>query len=147
MTNFEMGDRDKFVIKEIEIIQNTITRMASNSFLIKGWALTVITGIILFELKTSHYYYVAIIPLVFFWYLDAYFLRTERLYRKLYEWVIQNRFKTDDYFLDMDSNRFYKNVPSTIRTMFDHYLLTFYGSILLIILVMITVKCFQKIGG
>ncbi len=142
-----MGDRDKFVIKEIEIIQNTITRMASNSFLIKGWALTVITGIILFELKTSHYYYVAIIPLVFFWYLDAYFLRTERLYRKLYEWVIQNRFKTDDYFLDMDSNRFYKNVPSTIRTMFDHYLLTFYGSILLIILVMITVKCFQKIGG
>ena len=32
--------------KEIDLIQNCISRMAQNSFLIKGWALTVVTVVL-----------------------------------------------------------------------------------------------------
>lgn len=37
-------DKDS-LYKEIELIQNCINRMAQNSFLIKGWALTVLAGV------------------------------------------------------------------------------------------------------
>ena len=33
-------------IKYLEMIQNVINRMAKNSFLLKGWSITLLTGII-----------------------------------------------------------------------------------------------------
>lgn len=72
--------------KEIDLIQNCITRMAQNSFLIKGWALTVITIVLALSARPIDSIYlclVLLIPLVAFWYLDAFFLHTERMYRKM----------------------------------------------------------------
>ncbi len=33
-------------LKHLEFIQNTITRMANNSFLLKGWTITVVGALI-----------------------------------------------------------------------------------------------------
>ncbi len=129
----------EFLLKEIEIIQGIINRMAYNSFLIKGWCVTLIVGTLL--LKGNKYQVlIAYIPLIVFWVLDAYFLRTERIYRKLYDWVISNRLKTDEYLFDMDTSRFEKEVDSLLRTMFWKpkgrkvpTLLLLYGSIAILV--------------
>ena len=79
---------DKEVLhKEIDLIQGCITRMAQNSFLIKGWALTIVTVVLALTEKIVDSIYlclVILIPLMGFWYLDAFFLQTERMYRKMY---------------------------------------------------------------
>ena len=97
----------EFMFKEIDIIQNIIRRMAFNSFMINGWMVTLVAVVLL--LKGSQYQiFIAYIPLLVFWFLDAYFLWQERLYRRLYNWVIQHRLETDEYLLDLDAYRFKK---------------------------------------
>lgn len=73
----------------MEMIQGIINRMANNSFLLKGWAVTLIAGIFVLADKNAEksYFLVAYIPIIVFWFLDAYYLRMERLYRKLYDRV------------------------------------------------------------
>lgn len=108
--------RDMF--EEMDMIQDIIGRMASNSFLLKGWAVTLVVGIMLLQGPGKYQVFLALIPLVAFWCLDAYFLRQERLYRKLYGWVIDHRLETDGHLFDMDTSRFEKQVDSICRTMF-----------------------------
>lgn len=120
------------LFKEISLIQEIIKRMASNSFMIKGWTITLVVATLL--LKGSTYQIlIAFIPLISFWFLDSYFLRQERLYRKLYSWVVENRLKTDEHLFDMNAKRFEGKVCSICRTMFSITLLWFYGILLILI--------------
>jgi len=121
--------------KEIGIIQDIIKRMAFNSFMIKGWAITLVVVALLLRGTEKYQVWIAFIPLLVFWFLDAYFLWQERLYRKLYEWVINNRLKTDEYLFDMNAYRFKDEVQSKFRTMFSITLGWFYGSIAILIIV------------
>lgn len=83
--------------KEIDLIQTCITRMAQNSFMLKGWYLSLVA--ILITILFGQSFKLEIIALfilvisVAFWGLDAFFLKTETLYRWKYEWVIQDRIK------------------------------------------------------
>lgn len=74
-------------IKHLEFIQATITRLGTNSFLVKGWVLTLAAG--LFALSASRLSWqiagVGMVPLLCFWYLDCFFLRQERAFRRLYD--------------------------------------------------------------
>ena len=101
-----MGSKENIkdlMIKELEIIQEIINRMANNSFIIKGWTITLVVVTLL--LKGNKYHtFIAFIPILVFWFLDAYFLRLERLYRRLYNWVKDNRLKTKD--LKKKSNQY-----------------------------------------
>jgi hypothetical protein len=78
-----MTDRHSILVKEIDLIQSVINRMANTSFLIKGWAISVM-GFIFALQSNKDIMFVAVIPIVLFWILDTYFLQQERLYRKLY---------------------------------------------------------------
>lgn len=124
----------EFMLKEIEIIQDIIKRMAFNSFMIKGWTVTLVSITLLLK-GSKHQVLIAFIPLMVFWFLDAYFLWQERLYRKLYEWVVQNRMKTDKFLFDMNAYRFKDKVQSKLRIMFSITLGWFYGSIFVLILI------------
>ncbi len=93
------------MLKEIDIIQGTIKRMAFNSFVIKGWAITLVVVALLLR-GVEYQVWIAFIPLLVFWFLDSYFLHQERLYRRLYEWVINNRLNTKEYLFDMNAYRF-----------------------------------------
>jgi len=137
----------EYMLKEIEIIQDIIKRMAFNSFMIKGWAITLVAVALLLRGTEKYQVWIAFIPLLVFWLLDAYFLWQERLYRKLYEWVINNRLKTDEYLFDMNAYRFKDEVQSKFRIMFSITLGWFYGSIaILIIIYSIFLSLVQK-GG
>jgi len=80
---------NKETMQYLEMIQEVIKRMSGNSFLLKGWAVTLVAGIFALSSKDTDklYFLVAYIPIVVFWGLDAYYLQQERLFRALYERV------------------------------------------------------------
>lgn len=124
----------EYMLKEVDLIQDIIKRMAYSSLLIKGWALTLVVVTLLLR-GTEHQVWIAFIPLMVFWFLDAYFLWQERMYRKLYEWVIGNRLNTDENLLDMNAYRFENEVQSKFRIMFSITLGWFYLSIAVLIVI------------
>jgi hypothetical protein len=129
--------------KEIDLIQACISRIAKNSFLIKGWSIT-ITGILLTVAQTTSrsppLVLTILLPLISFWYLDAYFLRLERIYRKLYEWVLNTRPNGDSsYLYDLNPHRFSNDVESIYKTMLSCSLMYYYLPIVLIIFIIIKI--------
>ena len=94
-------------IKHLEMIQNIISRMASNSFMLKGWAVTLVSGIFFLSAKDSNtlLYLVAFIPILLFWFLDSYYLQMERKYRSLYSEVIEKVDETDFNLAVAKSNK------------------------------------------
>ena len=130
----ERESQKEHMLKEIDIIQGIIQRLASNSFLIKGWTITLVVVTMLLK-GTDYQIFLALIPLIGFWCLDAYFLWQERMYRKLYEWVISKRLETDELLFDMNAYRFKSKVQSPFRIMFSITLGWFYGIIAILIII------------
>jgi len=129
--SYTRDELKEFMIKEIEIIQDIIKRMAFNSFMVKGWTVTLVAVTLLLK-GAKHQVLIAFIPLLVFWFLDAYFLWLERLYRRLYNWVIKNRLQTDEYLFDMSIDRFKYDEQPKLRIMFSITLGWFYGSIFIL---------------
>ena len=128
------NERKEFLFKEIDIVQAVIKRLANNSFLIKGWMITVVVVTLLLKC-TTNLPFLALIPLFMFWLLDAYFLKQERMYRELYKWVVENRLSSDENMLDMNADRFEKNVASIPKTMLSKTLSMFYGFVLALVII------------
>ena len=82
----------------------------------------------------TYFSIILLIPLVVFWYLDAFFLHKERCYIKLYDWVIENRLKTEEFQYNLNYRRFEKKVDSILKIMRSDTLLTFYGITALILI-------------
>jgi hypothetical protein len=126
--------------KEIDLIQGIINRMSHNSFLLKGWAITIIVAVLALSKDTlvtndlTYFSIILLIPLIVFWYLDAFFLHKEKCYIKLYDWVIENRSKTKEFQYNLNYKRFEKDVDSILKIMRSDTLLTFYGITALILL-------------
>lgn len=122
-------------LKHLEFIQNVITRMNTNSFMIKGWAITLISA--LFALAAGgtnrSYALVAYIPLPVFWALDAFFLSKERQYRDLYDHVRTLDENKIDF--NMSTKPFEKNCSLWASSAFSRTLLSFYGILFLSTLV------------
>jgi len=89
-------------IKHLEFIQAVIARLAGNSFLAKGWAMTVATAIYGFAAArlSPAIAAVGMVPVAAFWLLDAYFLRHERLYRFLYDDVRRTDIEVEPFTMD-----------------------------------------------
>ncbi len=80
-----MGEKKKIQIeeihKEIDLIQSCITRMAQNSFMVKGWFVSLYAVVLaLLPEKINLFLLCTVLIMVnlMFWYLDAFFLRTEK---------------------------------------------------------------------
>ena len=145
----EMNDNKnlkEFMLKEIDLIQDIIKRMASNSFMIKGWTITLVVATLLLK-RSKFQMFIAFIPLIAFWFLDSYFLWQERLYRKLYDWVIDNRLNTKELLFSMNANRFKGQVQSKVKIMFSETLGWFYGSIFVVVLIYLAALLLIKRGG
>jgi len=130
---FSKEELKDFMIEELKIVQDIIKRLALNSFLIKGLTITLVVATLL--LKGNKFQsLLAFIPIIVFWYLDAYFLWLERLYRRLYDWIRTNRLTSEEYLFDMNYRRFIKDEQSRLRVMFSLTLGCFYGSIFVLTL-------------
>lgn len=75
-------------IRHLEMIEAVIARMAQNSFAYKGWAITLVAAILAIAASQGmdyRYVSVGLLPAVAFWGLDGYYLRQERLFRRVYD--------------------------------------------------------------
>ena len=131
-------DRDTILHKEIDLIQSIINRMAHNSFLLKGWSVTLIALIVTLLIKEGQLNNNLFLMLLLsvegmFWALDAYYLRLERMYRKLYDWVIKNRPSGNEYLYDLNAYRFQGEVKGIIGTLLSKTLLFFYFPLFVLI--------------
>ena len=115
-------------IRHLELIQSVVSRLATNSFITKGWALTVAGAV--YGFSASHLdpwiATVGFIPTFGFWWLDSYFLRQERLFRCLYN---DARQPTTPVALFSMQIGIYKSNPIVRwpRVLFSITLLIFYG--------------------
>ena len=92
-------------IKHLELIQSVINRMASNSFLLKGWAVTLVSALFVLADKQAkpQFILIAYIPIAAFWILDGYYLSLERKFRDLYNDAIKESTKVPLMSLDTKS--------------------------------------------
>ena len=124
---------DTNILKAIEVVQGIINRIGRNSFLIKGWTITLVVITMLLK-GTDIQILIAFVPLFVFWYLDAYFLWQERMYRELYKWIITTKPIELETLFDMNAYRFESDVDSQLRIMRSKTLICFYGSVVILIL-------------
>jgi len=76
-------------LKHLEFIQGVINRLATNSFRMKGWAVILISALLVLLAREGQFDFAPIgfVPILIFWGLDGYFLRQERLFRDLYDHI------------------------------------------------------------
>lgn len=120
-------------MKHLEFIQSIINRMARNSFFLKGWSVTLIAAILALSTKdgSAALIPIAYVPAIIFWFLDAYFLRQERLYRYLYNHVRQLNEQAIDF--DLNASTYSKPQDSYFRVMFSITLRMFHGGLIMAI--------------
>ncbi len=93
-------------VKHLEFIQDCINRMAHNSFMLKGWSITIIAALFALATKDSNpeYIIIAYLPVVIFFVLDGYYLYKERLFIALYDHV--RMLNENDVDFSMDTRPF-----------------------------------------
>ena len=134
-----MADPDGAWLKHLEFIQAVITRLANNSFLMKGWALTVAGAFYGFAVKGTSWEVAAtgLMPVLVFWGLDAYFLRQERLFRGLYDQVRRRNARVEPFA--MNAAAYASGVASWRRTLVSRTLAPFYGAVFIVGIVLIAI--------
>ena len=129
-------------LKHLEFLQNVITRMNSNSFMIKGWTITLVSALFALAAKDSNINFVLVtyIPIPIFWVLDGFYISQERQYRKLYEQV---SLVTDDNAINfsMNASSFNSENRTWLCGIFSKTLIPFYGiSVVITLIVMYLIK-------
>ncbi|HRZ32807.1 MAG TPA: hypothetical protein P5335_09985 [Flavobacterium sp.] len=125
--------------KHLEFAQGVVNRMGQNSFLIKGWSVTLVSALFALAAKDANqkFVIVAYFPTLVFWLLDSYFLYQERLFRKVYDHV---RKETNTDF-SLNTKQFDKGILDWASAALSKTILLFYGIIFLtLIIVMFYLK-------
>ena len=122
-------------LKHLEFLQNIITRMNSNSFLLKGWTVTIVSALFAISKMDLDNKFLAIVYIVIitFWILDGSFLSQERQYRDLYKSVT----KIEDNQIDfsMNASDYNNGKNKWFNAMFSITLRIFYGFLILVVLI------------
>jgi hypothetical protein len=120
-----MSSTNENKIKHLEFIQLTITRMNINSFMVKGWLITLVAAIFILSEKDSNVSFLWFAPFAstLFWVLDAYFICTERKYRSLYDDVRKLNESQIDFAMDTSNyqggkNSFFRGLLSITPLLF-----------------------------
>lgn len=115
--------------------------MANNSFILKGWSVTLVTGIIALSLKSSIQYliYSAFLPAFAFWGLDAYYLRRERLFRNLYNFVrVANLKDIEPFSLSMNLTK--RKDDDLFYTFFSMPLIALHLTLIVVLTIIAIIK-------
>lgn len=125
----------------LDIIQSVIQRMASNSFALKGWAVTLVAGIFALSSKDADkmYFLIAYVPVLVFWGLDTYYLRQERLYRALYNKVRLQEESQIDFDMNTSLQELQSEKTSYCSCLFSLTELCFYFPLALLSTVIIII--------
>lgn len=104
-------------VKHLEMIQAVVARLGNDSFLVKGWTVTVSGAFIGFGVTRDDWALagLSIVPTLLFWALDTYFLRAERLFRVLYDHVRDPTYGVEPFFMGATTAAFAKQLAESER--------------------------------
>jgi hypothetical protein len=128
-------------IKHLEFIQNIITRMNSNSFILKGWTITLVSALFALAANDTNMNYVLVsyIAIPVFWILDGFYISQERQYRDLYADVAKKTQNEIDFSLD--ATEYNKGKNNWVSGILSKTLIPFYGiSIVATLIVMFLIN-------
>lgn len=125
-------------LKHLEFIQGAISRMATNSFLFKGWAITIAAGLSAFGTANTKaaLLAIALISTVMFWGLDGYYLWLERGFVDLHKKVAAKEEADIDFSMQIDKTC---ATCRWLKTCWRPHLLLFYGTLIVVDVVGIVV--------
>lgn len=123
-------------IAHLTFVQGVINRMAANSFLVKGWTIALVAALLAIaaDKMTLSYVVIILVPVLLFWWLDAFYLQQETLYRKLYEVVALKENKDIDF--SMRTEGFKSQIKSFKDIALSKSVFPFYVVILGLLIVM-----------
>ena len=112
------------------MIQNVVTRMSVNSFLLKGWSVVLVSALFALAAANSKilFLYLAVFPALAFWVLDGHFIHQERRFRDLYDRIRGLDEEQIDFSMDTKSLKNWRN--SWVVSVFSLTLLIFHGAII-----------------
>lgn len=118
-------------LKHLEFIQAVITRMATNSFLFKGWTITIAAGLSAFAAVESRtaLLVLALVSTLLFWGLDGYYLWLECCFREMYKQVAAKAEAAIDFTMTPSKP---DPVRTWLKTCKRPHLIAFYGAIIVI---------------
>jgi hypothetical protein len=132
-----MGKKEK----HLEMILRIVERLTTNSFLLKGWSVVLVSALFALAAKDAKlvFVYLCYFPAFAFWGLDGFFLWQERLYRQLYDKVRAQREEDVDFSMDTSSVR--GVTKPWVEACLSKTLLAFHGTVMgTIILVMFLMR-------
>lgn len=129
-------------LKHLDMLQAIVTRMAQNSFLIKGWSITLVGALLGLAVKDgpAAMVWVAMLTVLAFWLLDGYYLQQERIFRRRFDQVRLKKPEDIDFSMALEPSSD-KPVAGWIKTCFSMTLGVFHGALFSAILLTI---CFLK---
>ena len=116
--------------------------MASNSFLIKRWSVTLVAALFALAAADRNVLFVGIacFPAFMFWALDAYYLRQERLFRKLYDHIRG----AESVDFSMDTRPFQAEVAGILAVAWSVTLRLFHGTIFAMIILVAVLMAYAE---
>ena len=122
--------------KHLELIQGVINRLSTNSFLLKGWSVVLVSALFALSAPESRvaFVYLAYIPAIIFWGLDGFFLWQEQLFRKLYDHV--RAISEEEVDFSLDTSLYEGNDgPTWLGATLSKTLFPFHGVLIVAVLV------------
>lgn len=124
----------------LAMIQLIITRMGANSFILKGWNVTLVSALFALSVKDSNskFVMIAFLPALVFWVLDAYYLRQERLFRKLHDEASLSTSQNQLVPLfSLSTGKYQSTVEGMASTMFSSTVFFLHGTIFATVILVI----------
>lgn len=117
-------------LKHLEFIQGVINRLSTNSFLLKGWSVVLVSALFALSAYNSNtqFLLLAFIPATVFWGLDGYFLSVERAYRRHYDRV--RALEADQIDFAMNTRDIRTSADGWLSATFSKTLIPFHGALI-----------------
>ncbi|MHA1251612.1 MAG: hypothetical protein ACTSRP_16595 [Candidatus Helarchaeota archaeon] len=152
MTEEKVNSRT--ISEYFKIIQSIIDRMGRNSFMIKAWYATLFSAVIVLIFTYKSFTYEILIINIFlfiisivFWIIDSYYLKKERLFRKLYEKKVEeyndDKKRQTMKIFDLSIKAINKETKKFIWIIFSKTEFSFYIIFIAMIVFLSGFLCFQ----
>ena len=127
-------------LKHLDFIQGVINRLSTNSFLLKGWSVLLVSA--LFALSAANtnvaFVFLAYVPAVVLWGLDGYFLLLERVYRQHYDRVRAKSEQEIDFSMDITDLK--AGFVAWAEATMSKTLVPFHGALIAAILIVMLIE-------
>jgi hypothetical protein len=121
-------------IAHLNMIQAVIQRLANASLVVRGWSVTLATGVFAVTSRdvAKRYAYLAYLPIVVFWLLDGFYLAKERAFRQLYDEVRLEKEEAIDFRMLTADDK-----GASANACLSRPILIVYGTLLAVIVILI----------